>query len=154
MVRVVQMRGEGKKVVSEESKIKKSSEDQKLNKLDVEKKGEKASKKDLNVLPTVSGSDQEKSKPQETLSPGFLDVMIRPLVSEKAVDMIEKENKIVFITKKDATKSLIKKLFEDEFKVKVDRVNIINDLDGQKKAIIKINKGFKASDIAMKLGVL
>jgi len=84
----------------------------------------------------------------------FNDVFLHPLVSEKAVDMIEKENKITFIVKKDADKALVKKLFEEEFKVKVDRANIINDMKGRKKAIIKVNKQYKASDIAMKLGIL
>ncbi|MEM4598370.1 MAG: 50S ribosomal protein L23 [Candidatus Diapherotrites archaeon] len=80
--------------------------------------------------------------------------MVRPLVSEKAVDMVEKENKITFIVKKEVSKAEIKKIFEGEFKVKVDKINVINDMKGQKKAIIKINKNYKASDIAMKLGLL
>jgi len=84
----------------------------------------------------------------------FNDVFLHPLVSEKAVDMIEKENKITFIVKKDADKALVKKLFEEEFKVKVDSTNIINDMKGRKKAIIKVNKQYKASDIAMKLGII
>ncbi|MCX8190378.1 MAG: 50S ribosomal protein L23 [Candidatus Diapherotrites archaeon] len=96
----------------------------------------------------------DKRKNSEEKPSNFLDFMVRPLVSEKAVDMVEKENKITFITKKEVSKAKVKKLFEEEFKVKVDKVNIINDMRGQKKAIIKISKNYKASDIAMKLGLL
>mgnify|MGYP000141379258 CR=1 FL=1 len=81
-------------------------------------------------------------------------VLLYPLVSEKAVDKIEKENKITFIVRKDVTKRDIKKVFEEEFKVKVDKVNVLNDMKGRKKAIITVNKQYKASDIAMKLGIL
>ena len=81
-------------------------------------------------------------------------VLLYPLVSEKAVDKIEKENKITFIVRKDVTKQDIKKVFEEEFKAKVDKVNVLNDMKGRKKAIITVNKQYKASDIAMKLGIL
>lgn len=103
------------------------------------------------------GDAKEASSKKEysaEVSSNFLDFMVRPLVSEKAVDMVEKENKITFIVKKEVSKAEIKKIFEGEFKVKVDKINVINDMKGQKKAIIKINKNYKASDIAMKLGLL
>lgn len=82
------------------------------------------------------------------------ELFIYPLVSEKAVDKIEKENKITFIIKKDAGKKEIKEVFEEEFKAKVDKVNIIRDMKGRKKAAVTVNKQQKASEIAMKLGIL
>lgn len=81
-------------------------------------------------------------------------LFLYPLVSEKAVDKIEKENKITFIIKKDAGKKEIKEAFEEEFKAKVEKVNIIRDMKGRKKATVTVNKQQKASEIAMKLGIL
>ncbi len=81
-------------------------------------------------------------------------VLLFPLVTEKAVDAIERENKLSFIVDKSATKKDIREEIEKEFKVKVDGVNSVNDMKGRKKAIVRINKEFKANDIAMKLGVI
>ena len=84
----------------------------------------------------------------------FYDVILFPLISEKAINMIERENKITFISKKDATKATVKEAIEKMFGVKVDGVNVLNDMKGRKKCIVKINKSFKADEIATKLGVI
>lgn len=82
------------------------------------------------------------------------EVIIFPLITEKAVDAIEKENKITFVVEKSATKKEVKEEIEKRFKVKVDKVNTVNDMKGRKRAIVRINKNFKANNIAMKLGVI
>ena len=82
------------------------------------------------------------------------EIILFPLITEKAVDAIERENKITFIVGKKAGKKEIKEEVEKEFNVKVDRVNVLNDMKGRKRAIVQINKKFKANDIAMKLGVI
>ena len=82
------------------------------------------------------------------------EIILFPLITEKAVDSIERENKITFVVGKKATKSEIKREVESEFKVRVDSVNTVNDRKGRKRAIVQINKEFKANDIAMKLGVI
>lgn len=84
----------------------------------------------------------------------YYDVIYYPLISEKAVNMIETENKIAFLVNKDATKLDIKKAVEDAYKVKVDSVNIILDTKGNKRAFVKLNKQFKASDLSSKLGMV
>ena len=76
------------------------------------------------------------------------------LISEKAVNMIEKENKLTFIVNQNADKPSIKRAIEEMHKVRVDGVRIIRDRKGRKKAIVKINKNFKASDVATRLGVI
>ena len=76
------------------------------------------------------------------------------LISEKAVNMIEKENKLTFIVNQNANKPSIKKAIEEMHKVKVDNVKIIRDRKGRKKAIVKMSKNFKASDVATRLGVI
>ncbi len=89
-----------------------------------------------------------KKKPEE------FEVILYPLISEKAVNMIEKENKICFIVNKKAKKEDVKRVVQDQYNVKVDAVKILNDRRGRKKAMVKINKEFKADAIATRLGVV
>ncbi len=84
----------------------------------------------------------------------FAEVIYYPLISEKAVNMIEKENKLCFIVNKKATKPDVRNAVEKQFNVRVDSVRVLNDRKGRKKAIVKINKEFKADAIATRLGVV
>ncbi|MBN1940602.1 MAG: 50S ribosomal protein L23 [Candidatus Diapherotrites archaeon] len=86
------------------------------------------------------------------LSPS--EVIYFPLITEKAVNMIEAENKICFIVNKKAQKTDVKNAVETLYSVKVDSVKTVNDMKGRKKAIVRINKKFKADELATKLGVL
>ena len=65
--------------------------------------------------------------------------------------MVELQNTIVYIVNLTATKTQIKKEFEDTFKVKVKRVNTAIEPYNEKRAYIKLATGFLASDIAKKL---
>lgn len=51
------------------------------------------------------------------------DVLIRPLITEQSMNMVQKENKYTFYVDKRANKIEIKKAVEDLFKVKVLAVN-------------------------------
>jgi len=82
------------------------------------------------------------------------DILINPVISEKAVNGIEIGNKIIFRVAKSATKPEIKKAMEETYAVKVDKINIVNDTKGYKKAIIKLNSKFKASELSSKLGMI
>jgi len=77
-----------------------------------------------------------------------------PYLTEKSVSLIEKENKIVFVVDRKANKKQIKEAFEKLFEVKVEKVNTQITFTGEKKAFIKLAKGFKASDVASKLGII
>ena len=77
-----------------------------------------------------------------------------PLLSEKAVDMIEKENKLVFIVDPNATKPEIAKAVEELYNVKVEEVNTSTSIKGKKRAFVKLAKGSKASDVAVKLNII
>ena len=57
------------------------------------------------------------------------DIIIKPVISEASMDMMEQENgtkKYVFKVMKNATKPEIAKAVEEMFGVKVDTVNTIN----------------------------
>ena len=83
-----------------------------------------------------------------------LEVVFYPLVTEKSVNMIEAENKLTFVVSDKATKLDVKRVIQNAYSVKVDKINIIRDRKGRKKAIVKLAKENKAQDLATKLGVL
>ena len=80
-------------------------------------------------------------------------VIIRPLVTEKAVALIEKENKLTFIVDRRATKQDIKRAVEEMFQVKVEKVNTLLTMRGEKKAYVKLKPEYDASEIAARLGL-
>jgi large subunit ribosomal protein L23 len=77
-----------------------------------------------------------------------------PYITEKSVGLVERENKITFIVERKANKKQIKEAFEKVFEVKVKKVNTEITMKGEKKAVIKLSPKFKASDVAVKLGML
>ena len=77
--------------------------------------------------------------------------LMYPISTEKAIGMIERSNIIEYIVDSRATKTEIKKEFEALFKVKVQRIATAMTPRNMKKAYIKIDPKFKASDIALKL---
>jgi len=82
------------------------------------------------------------------------EVIKYPLVSEDAVTLIEAENKITFIVDVAASKNEIRRAVEELYEVKVDRVNSVITPQGRKKAFVKLAPDYKASDLAVRLGVL
>jgi len=82
------------------------------------------------------------------------EVIRYPLISEDAVTLIESENKITFIVDAEASKNDIRRAVEELYEVKVDRVNSVLTPEGRKKAFVKLAPDYKASDLAVRLGVL
>lgn len=80
-------------------------------------------------------------------------VIKRLVVTQDAVALIERENKLTFIVDINATKRDIKLAVEKIYEVKVDRVNTLITPQGEKKAYVRLTPEFKASDIATRLGV-
>ncbi|MEA5018297.1 MAG: 50S ribosomal protein L23 [Erysipelotrichaceae bacterium] len=54
------------------------------------------------------------------------DIIVRPLVTEKSVKLNETNNVVVFEVKTKANKTEVKQAVEAIFKVKVEKVNIVN----------------------------
>ena len=77
-----------------------------------------------------------------------------PVSTEKVLSLVEKENKIVFVVNRKANKKQVKEAFEKVFGVKVERVNTLITIKGEKRAFIKLKPEYKASDVAAKLGIL
>ncbi|NYZ76556.1 50S ribosomal protein L23 [Candidatus Micrarchaeota archaeon] len=81
-------------------------------------------------------------------------VVMYPIMTEKAIALIEKENKMVFIVEKDATKKEIADDVEKSYNVKVDKVNVLITPQGRKKAYVKLQKGYSADELAAKLKII
>ena len=82
------------------------------------------------------------------------DVIYYPLMTESASLMVEKDNKLVFVVDVKAGKNDVKKAVEHLYEVKVDRVTMLITPQGEKKAFVKLSPEFRASDVAIKLGIL
>ena len=132
----------------------------KLNEEDKKQaKAEASAQKDKEEKATAAGAQKGaqdvKAAPIKTNATlADLNVVYFPLVTEKAVNMIDAENKITFIVADKAGKKEIKKVVEGAYGVKVEKINVVRDRKGRKKAIVKLKKGFKAEELATKLGVL
>ena len=81
------------------------------------------------------------------------EIILRPVMTEAAFDLIEKENKLTFIVSLKANKTMIRHAVEELYEVKVEKVNTLIQRDGKKKAYVRLGPEDNASDIATKLGI-
>lgn len=77
-----------------------------------------------------------------------------PLLSEDAVSLLESENKITFIVDVRSDKHDVKRAIQELYEVKVEKVNTLITPEGDKKALVRLTPDNKASDLAVKLGIL
>ncbi len=83
----------------------------------------------------------------------YFKIIKKPLITEKTFDLIEKENKLVFMVNRKSNKSQIKRAVEKIHNVKVIKVNTMITPQGEKKAFIKLHPDYSAQDIAIDLGI-
>lgn len=76
-----------------------------------------------------------------------------PLMTEDAVALIEAENKLTFVVDTKADKAKIRRAVEALYEVKVSKVNTMITSKGVKKAYVTLQPEFRASDIAIRLGI-
>lgn len=77
-----------------------------------------------------------------------------PIKTEKAIKKIEEENTLTFLVSEGASKAQIKEEMERLFSVKVDNVRTFITSKGKKHALVRLSKGHKADDVAMKLKMI
>jgi large subunit ribosomal protein L23 len=82
------------------------------------------------------------------------DVIFYPLMTESASLMVEKDNKLIFVVNLKAGKGDVRRAVEQLYEVKVDKVNMLITPQGEKKAFVRLKPEYKASDVAIKLGIL
>lgn len=81
-------------------------------------------------------------------------IINHPISTEKAVRLMQTENKLVFETALKAKKSEIKEAVETSFNVKVDSVKTLITPKGKKKAYVTLKPEFQAIDVATDLGLM
>ncbi len=83
------------------------------------------------------------------------DIIIRPIVTEKTMKAQELDNKVTFEVAKGTNKTQVRQAIEEIFKVKVEKVNILNTakkskrlgryvgtVGGYRKAVVKLAEGY------------
>ena len=83
------------------------------------------------------------------------DIIIRPVITEKSMKAQEQDNKVTFEVAKGVNKTQVRQAIEEIFKVKVDKVNIMNTasksrrlgrytgtVSGYRKAVVKLAEGY------------
>ncbi len=78
---------------------------------------------------------------------------MKPIVTEKAVMLIETQNVLVFEVGRNMTKPEIRKEIEDLFAVKIEKIRVLNK-GNRKNVYVKLKKEFPAIDVATKLGLI
>ena len=81
-------------------------------------------------------------------------ILLYPLLTEKSFGIMERENKLVFVVGKDATKPEIRDAIEKAYNVEVDNIRIINEFAQGKKAYIKLKPDYDAGKIVGELGLM
>jgi large subunit ribosomal protein L23 len=80
-------------------------------------------------------------------------VLIQPYITEKTFNMIEKENKLVFIVRERSTKQLIREAMSVLYDAEVIDINTLRTIRG-KKAAVKFSDPNGARDLATTLGLV
>lgn len=82
------------------------------------------------------------------------EIIVRPILTEKALRLLEEQNTLTLIVRRDATKHQIKEAVEKMLEVKVLKVRTLITPKGEKKAFIKLAPEYNASEIASRMGVV
>jgi large subunit ribosomal protein L23 len=82
------------------------------------------------------------------------EIIIFPLMTERSVNMIENENKLVFICDRRANKLQIAAAIKELYEIEAEDINTLITRKGTKKAFVKLKDEYDASDVAIRLGIL
>jgi large subunit ribosomal protein L23 len=80
-------------------------------------------------------------------------VLVQPYITEKTFNMIEKENKLIFIVREKSTKQLIREAMRVLYDVEVIDINTARTIRG-KKAAVRFRDPNGARDLATTLGLV
>ncbi len=83
-----------------------------------------------------------------------LDIIKNPHMTEQAMDMVDRDNKLVMIVDLDANKTQVKDAVESLFNVTVKKVNTSITPQAKKKAYVQLSDSDDAMDIATKMGMM
>ncbi len=79
---------------------------------------------------------------------------MRFVLTEKSLRLAERENKITIIVPRNASKKEIRDYVEKTYNVKVENVNTLITMTGEKKAYVKLTSEYNAYDLLGRLGLV
>ncbi|KAB1187916.1 MULTISPECIES: 50S ribosomal protein L23 [Haloferax] len=82
-----------------------------------------------------------------------MSIIEHPLVTEKAMNQMDFQNKLQFIVHVDATKSEISDEIESRYDVTVEKINTQVTMKGKKKATVRLSEDDDAQEVASRIGV-
>ena len=80
-------------------------------------------------------------------------ILHHPLVTEKAMNEMDFDNKLQFIVHLDATKAEVRDEIESRYDVVIEKVNTQVTPKGTKKATVRLSEEDDAQEIASRIGV-
>ena len=81
------------------------------------------------------------------------DVIVHPLITEKTVATMERDNILTFIVTMGSNKQDIYNAVEELYEVEVEKVSTTILSSGKKKAYVKLKEEYPADEVATKIGV-
>ncbi|WP_436901733.1 50S ribosomal protein L23 [Halovenus halobia] len=82
-----------------------------------------------------------------------MDAIKHPHVTEKTVDKMDFDNKMVFICQTDAAKDEIQAEVEQQFDLTITNINTMITPKGEKKAEVTLSDDHDAQEVASRIGV-
>jgi large subunit ribosomal protein L23 len=76
-----------------------------------------------------------------------------PLITEKAMNDMDFENKLQFIVDLDANKPQIREAISEQYDVEIVKVNTQVTMNGTKKATVRLAEEDDAQEVASRIGV-
>ncbi len=80
-------------------------------------------------------------------------IIVHAFVTEKTMAAMERDNKLVFVVRRTASKRQIKHALETLFDAKVLGLNTMVSPQGEKHAHVRFGPETKAEDIGMRVGI-
>ncbi|MBI5872015.1 50S ribosomal protein L23 [archaeon] len=107
-----------------------------------------------NVRSEQSERTNIRSEQGERVKQIEINIISYPIVTEKSINLMQKENKLIFVTSPSANKNEIRQEVQSLFKVKVLSVNTMMLPNCKKKAVVKLAPENPAIDIVTQLGLM
>jgi large subunit ribosomal protein L23 len=82
------------------------------------------------------------------------EVIIRAVFSEKSLRLLEEQNTLTLIVRREASKPQIREAVEKMLGVKVAKVRTLITPRGEKKAYVRLAPEYNASEVASRLGLV
>ncbi|AFK20267.1 50S ribosomal protein L23 [Haloferax mediterranei ATCC 33500] len=82
-----------------------------------------------------------------------MSIIEHPLVTEKAMNQMDFQNKLQFIVHVDSSKADVKDEVESRYDVTVEKVNTQVTMKGKKKATVRLSEDDDAQEVASRIGV-